>query len=161
MNKILSEYYTRKWNKSVSYLRNNSLGLSDISCGLKMCHGLTLSNTKLSLCLAIEFDKQRPEFGIYYGIRTNKSIVLSDDVLNKLKQDYFNKYWRYRNPGSDMADMYNVFLPDDGDISEDGTYWPFWIRLEEKYDLSEAIKGISAILYSFLQWNYRITSQKL
>ena len=59
-----------------------------------------------------------------------------------------------------MVDMYNVFLPDDGDISEDGTYWPFWIRLEEKYDLSEAIEGISAILYSFLQWNYRITSQK-
>lgn len=107
------------------------------------------------MSVGIEYDGGKPEYGIYYGLRTQKANSVFNEILDTVKSDYCKNYWKNRNPTDSIDRIKDVFLPDNGEISEDGTYWPFWIRLEEKCDIDEA-SGIKVILDSFIQQDFEI-----
>lgn len=154
-NRILAEYYKMKWEKC-SVLVNDTFGLKYASDGLREWYELNLKSDSIALSVVIEYDGGKPEYGIYYGLRTQKGNSVSNAILDAVKSDYCKNYWESRNPTDSIDCIKNVFLPDDGEISEDGTYWPFWIRLEEKYDIDEAFAGIKVILDSFIRQGFEI-----
>lgn len=144
---ILAKHYHEKWEKYESNLKNNTLGLKGYLNGKMKGYKLEISNKnkEVSLEIVIELDEGRPAYGIYYGCRMQKGSDISD-ILQDIKQYFFEHYWEMRNPGFSINDLGNVFLPDKGKVSENETYWPFWIRLEEKYDITEAIKAVETTL---------------
>lgn len=154
-NRILAEYYKTKWNK-LNPLINDMFGLKYVSDGLREWFGLNLKNDNIALSVVIEYDGGKPEYGIYYGLRTPKGNSVSNAILDTVKSDYCINYWKNRNLTDSIDCVKTIFLPDDGETSEDGTYWPFWIRLEEKYDIDEAFAGIKVILDSLIQQGFDI-----
>lgn len=154
-NLTLAKYYKMKWERR-SVLVNNTFGLKYISKGLREWYYLNLKKNNTILSVVIEYDGSKPEYGIYYGIRTKEGNLISNEILDVVKSDYYRKYWKNRNPTDSIDSVKNVFLPDNGEISEDGTYWPFWIRLEEKYNIDEAFVGAKVIIESLVQQKFEI-----
>lgn len=154
-NRILAEYYKMKWEKCSASV-NDTFGLKYASDGLREWYELNLKNNSITLSVVIEYDGGKPEYGIYYGLRTQKGNSISNVILDVVKSDYCINYWKSRNPTDSIDCIKNVFLPDDGEISEDDTYWPFWIRLEEKYDIDEAFAGIKIIFDSLIRQGFEI-----
>jgi len=117
-----------------------------------------LSKKDIKIEVVIELDKKN-YCGIYYGCRTEKaneqSYILSKIDIFNIKEDYFKKYWSKRNPYNKRNDIENVFLLDDGHTSAN-KYWPFWIRLEEKYSIDEAVIASQVIIESLKHqgWNF-------
>lgn len=110
------------------------------------------SKDNIELEVVIEFDR-RNYTGIYYGCRAKKAdeSKFTSPIFDnsKIKDDYFKKYWSTRNPSNTREDMEHVFLLDDGTTGkETGTYWPFWIKLEDKYPVIEAIVATEVIIAS-------------
>lgn len=156
-NTILAEHYKMKWDKC-SLLVNDTFNLKYESNGLREWYELNLKNDSIALSVVIEYDGGKPGYGIYYGIRLKKANSIPDKILDTVKLDYLKNYWSGRNPTDAINCVKNVFLPDNGETSEDGTYWTFWIRLEEKYDIDEAFVGIKVILDSLIQQGFKIVS---
>lgn len=109
-----------------------------------------LSKKGINIEIVIELDK-KGYCGIYYGCRTNKNneVQLTSPTfdISKIKDDYFKNYWHKRNPSNSRKDVENVFLLDDGHTGGD-KYWPFWIRLEEKYPIKETFIASQVIIES-------------
>ena len=118
------------------------------------CYYWTLSKSKnnIEIDVVIELDK-KGYCGIYYGCRAkekNKQELISPTFnIPKIKDDYFTNYWSIRNPSNSREDVEKVFLLDDGHTGKaNGEYWPFWIRLEEKYSIKEAVIASQVLIES-------------
>lgn len=106
--------------------------------------------------VVVEFDENEPYAGIYYGCRLEMSEDSNLFDLDQLKQFYYDNYWSLYNSGS-ISSMENVFLKDEEheDKNNKKIYWPFWIRLEEKYPIAQVMVGAYVIREALKEqgWN--------
>lgn len=84
----------------------------------------------------IEFDKNDPNYGIYFGC---KGLILQGNQKEQI--DIFIKEWEYikdevtnvlNNTFADIDFTYRYFPTDN---AENRTFWPFWIGLHENEDI--------------------------
>ena len=104
----------------------------------------------------VECDGNRPYFGIYYGIRLHhgaEEIPLTH--LSQIKEDFLSQYWLPSHIGKTKIEGERIFLEGEVGNSEDGTYWQFWIRLEDSQDVSYAINGVRVISDTLKRLGYK------
>lgn len=108
--------------------------------------------------VVVEFDEMDPYAGIYYGCRLEMSKDKNLFDLDKLKQFYYYNYWSLYNSGS-ISSMEDVFLKDEEHVDKKNKkiYWPFWIRLEEKYPIAQIMVGAYVIQKALKEqgWNLK------
>ena len=104
MNTILKNYYKKKWGKCCIPLNTLQGFEHTVKDSRKYCEWKFENNT-ICLSTVIEFDGQRPAYGIYYGIRMKIGESFPCEIFQILKADYFNNYWRNRNSGCSIDDM--------------------------------------------------------
>lgn len=140
-----SQQWQEKWKELCSLLPQTK----EIDVKNEVYYHWKLSKGEIIIEVVIELDK-KDYCGIYYGCRAQKSqkdIIPSMFDVSIIKDDYFVNYWSIRNLSSGRNDVENVFLLDDGHTGGD-KYWPFWIRLEEKYLIKEAVIASQVIIES-------------
>ncbi len=96
----------------------------------------------------IEFDKNDPCLGIYYGC---KGLIKKGDNLEqqKIMMDEWNSYIRDKvldrlNKTFPEKKFNNRFKPTDN--ANDNTFWPFWISLQEDENLLEVAVRATIII---------------
>lgn len=96
----------------------------------------------------IEFDKNDPCLGIYYGC---KGLIKKGDNLEqqKIMMDEWNSYIRDKvldrlNKTFPEKNFNNRFKPTDN--ANDNTFWPFWISLQEDENLLEVAVRATIII---------------
>lgn len=151
-----SQQWQEKWKDLCSLLPQKK----EIDVKNEVYYHWELSKESIKIEVVIEFDKKN-YCGIYYGCRTEKTnernLILSKIDIPKIKDDYFAKHWSKRNSSSTRNDVESVFLLDDGHTSRD-KYWPFWIRLEEKYPIKEAVDASIIIMESLKAQGWTLIS---
>ena len=134
-------------NKLVNFYkdRRKLLGLCPLSntsqIERKIIALLCKDNDKFNV--AVEFDKNNPAFGIYYGCLIEN--LKTNDVL-------------------EVASSWTPFLADlskelevvilEGDLYLDKTYWPLWIRLEENEPIGKVDVNLELIINYFSNKGY-------
>lgn len=143
-----SQQWQEKWKDLCSLLPQQK----EIDGQNEVYYHRKLSKGKIEIEVVIELDK-KGYCGIYYGCRAYKNneeeLISPIFDISKIKDDYFKNYWHERNSSNSRKDIENVFLLDDGHTGKaEGKYWPFWIRLEEKYSIKEAVIASQVIIES-------------
>lgn len=98
----------------------------------------------------IEFDKNKPSYGIYYGCR---GLILGDnqtqEILN-FQEEWENilkpKVCEILNNTFQLNNYYQRCLLTDN--ANNKTYWPFWIRLSEDEDILEVAGLATRLIYN-------------
>lgn len=110
-------------------------------------------NTIIECSVLIEFDENRPSFGIYYGCKVQLNSNLNattidsqwESIIEQIKTD-FGKHWN----NSSKADSRILSC----DHEDKAHYWPFWIRLNDDEDIFEAVRGVQIIIQSLLSQKF-------
>lgn len=151
-----SQQWQEKWKNLYSFFPQKK----EIVVQNEIYYHWELSKGKIKIEVVIELDK-KGYCGIYYGCRTMKKnqqkLTSPTFDIPKIKDDYFTSYWSIRNPSNSREDIENVFLLDNGHASKE-TFWPFWIRLEEKHPIKEAIDASIIIIESLKAQGWTLIS---
>ena len=98
--------------------------------------------------LLIEYDQSNPCYGIYFGCKMPIGIIQDNELkepkeLKELKKHIWESYKKEIYPNLSV-EMDNVFLPDcEKDCQEkEGTFWFFWIRLDEHLVMEDAMQRL-------------------
>lgn len=132
--------------------------LTTFDCGKMMKDELVCS-------ILIEYDGNKPNYNIYYGIKVvalnaksnNDQDILSiiehswckiNEKLEKAFNDYWdNEYVVRRNINNYNEEEIAPFLNKEG---EEFTVWPFWISLDDTHFINEAKNGVKLIIETLL-----------
>lgn len=98
----------------------------------------------------IEFDKEKPSYGIYYGCR---GLILggvqAEEIMNfkhEWEQILRPKVCEVLNNTFPQKNFNRLCLVTDN--ANNKTYWPFWIRLSEDEDISETAGLATCLIYN-------------
>ncbi len=108
----------------------------------------TAKKEDIECAVLIEFDENRPAYGIYYGCKVPSSKFTApaidkqwETIIKTMKND-FGMHWNNFNKAN------NRILSCEHEDKKH--YWPFWIRLNDDEDIYEAVKGVQIIIQSLL-----------
>lgn len=135
----LQEYYKTKLKK----YENNKRGELFVLFSKK----IEINNYEVRV--AAEYDNNRPEYGIYYGIEMNEDVQLNNIDFEKVKSYFLNNWWLKKHPCCSELEGNRIFIKGDKGLSGNHTFWPIWIRLEDYRNVSEAIEA-SEVIYTYL-----------
>lgn len=115
--------------------RLEELGIKDGGKDILERQSYTFRYKNRKYALSIEFNKCRPDSGIYYGCKCVKTLK-GDDL-------YIDKEWEKLN-ATIQEQLDKVLLPSNFDAGQE-QYWPFWIRLQEEECYSAALNKLARI----------------
>lgn len=106
------------------------------------------------VCLLIEYETTRPEYGIYFGCKCDARLETST-CGNILKKNIWDAYKKaiYRDIQVEV-EMEDVFLPNCEATPEGEQVWLFWIRLEEYLNVTDAENRLSVLVDIFKNNNF-------
>jgi hypothetical protein len=144
MNEITKRWYWKKFtvlsdDNFFPKLRHFTEGREDV---YMYCFG-SLEKDGKKYYLHLELNKHYP-YQIYYGCYcpkpnfTPKELQTEWDALLESLRITFAQLWGSRKTAEDRLHPYYY----------DGFFWPFWINVEDAEDITEAVKGIKAIITS-------------
>ena len=102
--------------------------------------------------MLIEYEREKPEYGIYFGCKCDASLEAST-CGEKLKKVIWDAYKKAVYPNIQVK-MEDVFLPNCEDIPEGEQVWLFWIRLEEYLNVTDAENRLSVLVDIFKNNNF-------
>lgn len=147
----LKEHYMKKI-KRIAILSENKKYKQFLQYKIAMKHSFYGN-----VCLLIEYETTKPEYGIYFGCKCDTWLEAST-CGNTLKENIWGAYKKavYTNIQVEMED---VFLPHCEDTSEEKLFWLFWIRLEEHLNVVDALKRLSILVDIFKKNNFNQVSK--
>lgn len=134
---LLKAYYKSKLKEYKYDLNGESYVLFSKDIKINNCN----------VSVVVEYDNNRPAYGIYYGIKMNEGDQIND--IENIKSYFLDNWWLQNHPGYSELEGNRIFIEGDKGISEDKTFWPIWIRLEDYRNVSEAIDA-AKVIYTYL-----------
>lgn len=129
--------------------------LKEYKCDLnRESYVLFSKDIKINNCnvsVVVEYDNNRPAYGIYYGIKMNENGQLNN--IENIKSYFLDNWWLQNHPCCSELEGNSIFIEGDKGNSEDNTFWPIWIRLEDYRDVSDAIEA-AEVIYNYLSGIY-------
>lgn len=149
----LRNHYNKKWQELLDVTKSKHEGLLEYS--VWMSH-----NDWGHVKLLIEYDQSNPCYGIYFGCKMPIGIIQDNELkepkeLKELKKHIWESYKKEIYPNLSV-EMDNVFLPDcEKDCQEkEGTFWFFWIRLDEHLVMEDAMQRLYLLRKKFKEQGF-------
>ena len=136
-----------EWNLK-QYYRSKLEGYKyDLKGELYILFSESIKINNCDVNVVVEYDNNRPEYGIYYGIKMNERKQLND--IENIKSFFLDNWWLQNHLGCSKLEGNRIFIEGDKGNSENKTFWPIWIRLEDYRNVSEAIDA-AKVIYTYL-----------